>query len=115
MISFACRAIQFQDLLRCSFGLNKTDYAVYMLMLSEKRERMAVSEIADRAGKERTVIQKSMKRLFERNLIKRFQENLESGGYRFYYSPVEKREVKARLMQSVRSWVENVESAVNHW
>lgn len=115
MISFACRAIQFKDLLKCSFDLNKTDYAVYMFMLSEKKERMTVNEIAEKVGKERTVIQKAMKRLFERNLIKRFQENLESGGYRFYYSPVEKKEVKARLMESVKNWVANVESAVAHW
>jgi len=115
LMSFACKAIRFEELLMCSFDLNKTDYFIYNFMLEQKGKNLTVNEIAEKAGKERTVIQKSMKRLFERNLVKRFQENLENGGYRFYYAPVEKREIKARLRDTVRKWAANVESAVNRW
>ncbi|MCX6710040.1 MAG: hypothetical protein NTV63_03765 [Candidatus Woesearchaeota archaeon] len=118
MISFACKPIIFDELLKCSFGLNKTEYSVFMLLIArenEKAEGLSVSEIAVRLKKERTVIQKAVKSLFEKKMIKRFQENLENGGYKFSYSPVEKREIKERIIETIRGWVSNVESTVTKW
>ena len=118
MISFACKPIIFDELLKCSFELNKTEYSVFMLLIArenEKAEGLSVSEIARRLKKERTVIQKAVKSLFEKKMIKRFQENLENGGYKFSYSPVEKREIKERIIETMRGWVSNVESTVTKW
>ncbi len=118
MLSFACKSVRFDDLLKCSFDLNKTDYEIFLFLLDRKyiqKSGMTVNEIAKHLKKERTVIQKSIKRLFEKNLIRRFQLNLEHGGYRFYYSVIDKKDVKNKMLKIINSWSSNVEAAITRW
>jgi len=114
MISFACRTIDFEELFLCSFGLKKTDYKILNLLI-ESGSRLSVNSIARKLGKERTVVQKSIKNLLEKNLIKRFQENMQRGGYRFYYEAEDKAEIKRRLLEIIGRWASSVEDVVKKW
>lgn len=51
------------------------------------------------ASKDRTTIQRAVKRLFEKELIKRRQLNLEKGGYQFIYSSKPKSELKEKVFK----------------
>ncbi|MEM0231447.1 MAG: helix-turn-helix domain-containing protein [Candidatus Woesearchaeota archaeon] len=114
MISFACRTIDFEELFSCSFGLKKTDYKIFNIIL-QSGKRLTVSSIAKILGKERTVVQKSVKSLLEKRLVKRYQENIQNGGYRFYYEAEDKEEIRKRLLEIIRRWSSNVEDVVSKW
>ena len=85
MISFACVKIELKSLIKCSFELNKTDYDIFTFLMS-KENNLTASEIAAEIHLDMTTVQKSIKRLTEKELVLRIQKNLAKGGYVFTYS-----------------------------
>ncbi len=114
MISFACRDINFKDLIMCSFELNKTEYNVFMFLISH-REDFTTTQIADELGLDRTTVQKAIKSLTDKNLVFRTQQNLEKGGYIFIYSIKDKEDVKKRMLSIVENWYDKVIKEIKSW
>ena len=112
MITFACKKIEKEELIRCSFDLNKTEYNVLMFMLKRKNMH-TVSQIAESMGLERTTVQKAVKTLLSRNLIKRTQKNLPRGGYTFLYRINNKDEIKSKMKEIVHEWYKTVEREID--
>ena len=112
MITFSCKNISEKELIRCSFNLNKTDYDLLIFML--KRDgAQTVLEVASTMGLERTTVQKAMKHLVDKGLVKRDQTNLSGGGYVFSYSPNNKEDIKNRMKDITRKWYDSVEEAID--
>ena len=59
MISFACQDIEFKDLLRCSFHMNKTEYNI-MIHLLRTDEAYTTTQIGKAMNLDRTTVQKSI-------------------------------------------------------
>lgn len=114
MISFACKDIKFQDLIKCSFELNKTEYNVFMFLITNNKEYPTL-DIAKQLHLDRTTVQKSIKSLTEKNLVFRTQQNMEKGGYTFIYSIKDKYDVKKRMMDIVESWYIRVQEEIKSW
>ncbi len=114
MISFACQDIEFSDLLRCSFDMNKTEYNVMMFLLRTD-QGYTTSQIADVMGLDRTTVQKAVKKLAEKNIILRLQTNLEKGGYMFIYRIKDKVEIKDKMLKIVEKWYDEVISQIKDW
>ena len=114
MISFACMKIELRNLIKCSFELNKTDYDIFIFLISEERS-MATSEIARIIGLDRTTVQKSIKRLTEKELVLRTQKNLSKGGYIFTYTIKDKKIIKERMSEIVKKWHDNVQTEISKW
>ena len=93
MISFACQDIEFKDLLRCSFSMNKTEYNIMMFLLKSD-EAFTATQIGKTMKLDRTTVQKAIKKLAEKNIVLRLQTNLEKGGYMFIYRIKNKDELK---------------------
>ncbi len=113
-INFVCRVIKFEDILRCSFGLNKTEIAIMKFLLEEKEE-LTIEEIMKKIKRDRTTIQRGVKRLFEKELIKRRQINLDKGGYVFIYSSKPKQELKDKVFKIFESFKESVSKEIQKW
>lgn len=114
MISFACKNVQLQEIVMCSFDLNKTEYSLLLSMLKNE-EQLTIQEIATRVGFERSTVQKAIAKLLSKDLVERRQINLSSGGYHFVYEIVDKDEIKSRISKIVEGWYTNVIAAVNEW
>ncbi len=114
MITFACKDIEFRDLIRCSFALNKTEYNVMMYLLKTEKEFTA-SELGEKMSLDRTTVQKAVKKLSEKNLVKRMQVNLDKGGYMFFYKIKNKEEIKNRMLDIVSKWYEEVIKEIKNW
>ena len=114
MISFACQDIEFKDLLRCSFVLNKTEYNVFMFLLKTDKWYSA-SNLGKIMNLDRTTVQKAIKKLTEKNLVTRHQENLDKGGYRFHYKIKNKLEIKQRMLKIVENWYNEVNKEISRW
>ena len=112
MISFACKAINQEDMLRCSFGLNKTEYNV-LIFLFDQEYPLVAAVLAKKMNLERTTVQKAVKSLVEKNLVKRNQENLAKGGYSFLYEVDNKKEIKYKLKKIVSEWNKKVEKFID--
>jgi predicted transcriptional regulator len=114
LISFACKRIDFKDLLQCSFNLNKTEYNLFIFML-EKEDSLCVSTIGEMTGKDRTTVQKAMKKLVSQELVLKHQVNLENGGYTFVYKIKNKDVLKNKMLEIVESWHKEVVNSVKSW
>ena len=114
MISFACKEIEFKDLLRCSFELTKTEYKIMMFLLV-KDKYFSATALGESMNLDRTTIQKAVKGLTEKDLIIRHQDNLEKGGYMFFYKIKNKAEIKNRMTNLVDKWHEGVKKEIRNW
>ncbi len=113
MISFACKIIELEDLIKCSFGMNKTEYNVMMFLLG--KEEMTVEEIAKGMNLERSTVQKTIKKLVEKNIVLRTQENLAKGGYIFKYLIKDKPVLKRMILENMEKWYKVVQREIENW
>ena len=111
MFTFACKRIRQEDLIRCSFELNRTEYNV-MMFLMRQRKPLPAAGIAKGMGLERSTVQKAIKRLLEKEIVRRRQRNLRNGGYVFLYELKGKEEIKNSIKEIVREWYEKVEKEI---
>ena len=114
MISFACKRISQEELIRCSFELNKTEYNI-LLFLLENKNFYSASQIGEYMELERTTIQKSIKKLVEKNLAIKIQRNLPQGGYTFLYKVKNEREIKKKMKRIVYEWYRHVVKAITNF
>ncbi|MEM4397629.1 MAG: helix-turn-helix domain-containing protein [Candidatus Woesearchaeota archaeon] len=114
IISFACQDIDFKDLLRCSFNLNKTEYNVMMFLL-KTNQSFTTTKLAEVMKLDRTTVQKAIKKLADKEIVSRYQENLDKGGYLFHYKIYNKEAIKERMLQIVNKWHEAVVEEIKRW
>ena len=114
MISFACKGIQFEELIRCSFNLNKTEYKILMQLLELKKE-VSIPGLAKIMKMDRSSIQKGAVGLLKKNLAHRRQVNLNNGGYFFFYSAERKESIKNSILLIIDKWHESVIEEVEGW
>jgi len=106
--------IELKNLIKCSFELNKTDYDIFIFLIP-KETGMAANEIAKQMDLDRTTVQKSIKRLAEKDLVSRIQKNLARGGYIFTYSIKGKKIIKERMSEIVKKWHDSVQKEIIRW
>ncbi len=114
LISFACKSINLQDIVLCSFGITKTEYLVLTNLLKQKKF-LSINEISKKMSLERSTVQKAIAKLVLKELVERRQTNLTSGGYRFIYAVIDQETIKKRIRNIVDGWHKNVVKAVNNW
>jgi predicted transcriptional regulator len=102
-INFACKVISLDTVLKCSFGIKKTDVEILKIIL-HSYDDMTTQEIMKKIEKDKTTVQRSMKSLFEKNLVKRRQQNLENGGFIFLYSAVSKDEILTKIYANLENF-----------
>lgn len=111
MVTFACKKIPQEDLIRCSFDIKKPAYNLLIYLLKQKSPLRA-SEIAKDVGLERSSVQKALGKLLEKDLVIRSQKNLERGGYIYLYRTKNKQEIKQRMKDIISSWYENTRKEI---
>jgi len=114
MISFACKQIDLKDLLTCSFSLNKTEYNLFIFLL-EQSESLCVSTIGEMSGKDRTTVQKAIKKLLSQGLVEKHQVNLQTGGYTFVYKIKNKELLRSKMLDIIETWHKGVLQSVKEW
>ena len=98
----------------CSFSLNKTEYNLFTFLLTQD-EPLCTSTIGEMTGKDRTTIQKAVKKLVSQDLINKHQVNLDTGGYTFVYSIKNKQFIKQTMLDIVNKWHSAVVDEIKKW
>ncbi len=109
MVDFTCKQINANDLIKCTFGLNKTELRIFLFLLKSKL-CINSSEIAKHLSLDRTTIQKGMKKMLEKGIVERRQDNLDSGGYVLLYCVKKKPELEKKMKEILASWKQNVDN-----
>ncbi|MFW6311933.1 MAG: winged helix-turn-helix transcriptional regulator [Nanoarchaeota archaeon] len=107
MIDFACKKIELNDVIRCSFDLTKSDLKIMFFLFNNSS--LTSSEISSELSLDLSTIQRSLKRLYKKDIVRRNQKNLEKGGYVYEYEINSKNEIKNRIINIIEDWKDNVE------
>jgi predicted transcriptional regulator len=114
MIDFACKQFNLRDIIKCSLGLTKGDLAVFEHLV-KRNGRHRTEEIAHALKVDTSTVQRAVKKLHEKQLLRRTQMNLEGGGYVYVYEANDKRAIRRIIMEIVQSWTKRVEKELETW
>lgn len=103
MNSLRCKRMDSKELIKCTFDLTKTELRIFLFLLKLNASVPSI-EISKKIGLDRTTIQKSLKKLLEKKIIDRRQNNLDNGGYVFLYSVKQKEPLKEQMKQIIDEW-----------
>lgn len=103
MQDLQCKQIDSEELLKCVFGLKKTELKVFLLLLKNKKSVTSI-DLAKQLLLDRTTIQKSVKKLLKKEIVLRKQINLNNGGYVFVYTINEKEKIKQIMKNVIINW-----------
>ncbi len=84
-----------------------------MIFLLKKDEKYTASQISQFIKLDRTTIQKAIKNLVGKKLVKKMQKNIPKGGYTFLYIINDKKEIKEKIKIIIHSWCKVIEKAIN--
>ncbi len=112
MVDFACKKVNLNEIIKCSLGLTKTEVEIFLYLLKKKSENFMAKDIKKSLNYEISIIQRFLKKLYEKEILIRKQINLEKGGYFYIYSINEKKQIKEVIMKIIKNWVENIENEI---
>ncbi len=112
-MEFACRQIDVKDIIACSLGLKKSEYRVFELLLTSNH--VTLKELAKKLDLDRTTLQKIFKNFVANELVERYQENLDNGGYIFVYKVKDKVLLKKRIHVAIDKWHDTARTAIEKW
>jgi predicted transcriptional regulator len=112
-MEFACRQIDVKDIIACSLGLKKSEYRVFELLLTSNH--VTLKELAKKLDLDRTTLQKIFKNFVANDLVERYQENLDNGGYIFIYKIKDKTLLKKRIHTAIDKWHDTARTAIDKW
>ncbi len=111
-IEFACKVFSIDKVLKCSFGLNNTEFRILRFLF---KKDLTVSELSVKLNKNKSTIQRSLQKMINKQLVTKHQRNLKRGGYVFYYRAVSKDKIKERINQIFDGFKQAVTKAVHDW
>jgi predicted transcriptional regulator len=114
MTEYLYKNFDFESILRCTFSLSNSEVKV-LFSLMECKSGECVNSVAEKLKRDRSTIQKTILKLLEKDLVEKKKENLEEGGYFFYYFPKSKVELKKQMLASIESWHINVKKEIMKW
>jgi predicted transcriptional regulator len=115
MVDFACKEFQIEAVIKCGLNLTKAELQVLKYLLGNDTRWFTTEQVAADLSLDISTVQRSVKKLTEKKVLQKFQNNLDGGGYFFVYRIKNKREIKELIMEIIHSWVERVEKELIIW
>ncbi len=113
MIDFACKKLDLSEVMRCGLGITKTEQDILFYLF--ENEWSTANDVAKKSDISLATAQRSLKNLHSKELVDRRQQNLDLGGYLFFYKAKDKDHIKTELKSILDGWIRNVESSLNKW
>ncbi|RME53421.1 MarR family transcriptional regulator [Candidatus Woesearchaeota archaeon] len=112
MIDFACKRFSLDEVIKCSLGLTKAEFAILKHFIKQSQERFSTKELAEALAIDQSTVQRAVKKLHEKNVLDRYQINLDGGGYLFTYQLKGKAHLRRIIKNIIQGWVATVEDAL---
>jgi predicted transcriptional regulator len=115
MIDFACQQFDLTSIIKCSLSLTKADFKVLSFMTQNTSEWLTSDDLAKKLKLNLSTIQRAVKKLHEKELVDRNQNNLDNGGYIYIYKSKPKSDIADIIMKIVNAWVSKVGDELKNW
>lgn len=114
MIDFACKQFNIEEIIKCSLGLTKAEFEIFRFMLDNTQE-FSTHEISKKKNLELSTVQRTLKKLVDKEVVTRRQINLEQGGYIYVYSIKNRKVIREKINDLLKDWSNKVEKELNSW
>jgi predicted transcriptional regulator len=115
MIDFACRTLSLDDLVKCAFALTRTELGIFKFLVRHQGVAMTTEEIAEPLSLDTSTVQRAVKKLHDRGILRKQQQNLGKGGYVFVYTCVDKQHIKKIIEDNLEQFSKKVDAALQEW
>ena len=113
-MDFACKSFSLDELIRCSLGLTKAEYKILDFLMKNQTKKFNTEMLSKNLRLDLSTIQRSMKKMNEKKLVKRSQINL-SVGYSFVYCICNKKDIKQIISSNIKNWTDNFYLEIEKW
>ncbi|MEM4267709.1 MAG: helix-turn-helix domain-containing protein [Candidatus Woesearchaeota archaeon] len=113
-LSFACRKLTVEQLMRCSLGLSSSEIRILKVLINSTSE-LRIQNLQKSAGRDRSTVQRALNSLHKKGLIRKRQINLERGGYYYLYSALPKQIIKEKIQENFKTFNKSVEYAIEQF
>lgn len=114
-MNFACKQFNLDDVVRCSLSLTKAEFKILEFLMKNSTKRISSNDISESLKLDLSTVQRSMKKMTEKNIVRRSQINLAGAGYTFVYCICNKQEIKDQIKKIINSWTEKFHSEIENW
>jgi predicted transcriptional regulator len=115
MMDFACKEFKVEDVIKCALNLTKADLKVMKYFLNEAEQWIDTDSLSRALKLDISTIQRSVKKLHEKEILQRSQQNLDGGGYVFIYKIYSRAKIKNIIMNVVNSWADRLGQELEKW
>jgi len=115
MIDFACKEFKVEDVIKCALNLTKADLKVMRFFVNETDHWADTESLSKALELDISTIQRSVKKLHEKDILQRSQQNLDGGGYIFRYKAHSRAKIKDIVMTVVNSWADRLGQELEKW
>lgn len=115
MIDFACKQFVIDDIIKCAFGLTRSEFKVFKMLVDNPHEIFVSSVIATSLSLDVSTVQRAMKKLNEQEVIVRSQSNFSKGGYEFSYQLKDHEFIRKKIHNLLKNWLVHVDDALTRW
>lgn len=114
MIDFACKKFDIEEVVKCSLGLSKSEFRLLNFLI-ENDKQFTTDELSKKLNLDKSTIQRSVKKLHQKNLVSRGQINQSIGGYLFLYRIKEKEKIRKIVLDTIEAWVQTFRDKISNW
>jgi predicted transcriptional regulator len=115
MIDFACKEFKIEDVIKCALNLTKADLNVMKYFLNEPDRWVDTDALSKVLKLDISTVQRSVKKLYEKEILQRSQQNLDGGGYIYIYKIHSKNRIKNIIQKIVQSWADRLGQELEQW
>ncbi|MFW5746507.1 MAG: helix-turn-helix domain-containing protein [Nanoarchaeota archaeon] len=115
MIDFACTEFRLDEIIKCGLGLTKAEYQIFTFLVEHGDDAYTTDMLEKGLDLDRTTIQRTVKKLHERQVVERHQRNQEGGGYFYLYQSKPKPAIRKVFLDIVHNWMRTVETHLKEW
>jgi predicted transcriptional regulator len=101
----------FEDVMECVFGLQGHETETYLELLDAPD--VSATALAERLGRDRSNVSRSLSTLREKGLVERRRELLDGGGQIYCYTAVPLEEAKRRMHEELDAWTAEVHGRID--
>jgi predicted transcriptional regulator len=103
-MDFACETFEMEEVLRCALSLTKAETRVFFYF-REHDDWHATRDVAETTSLDLSTVQRAVKKLAEKDVLRRYQQNLSNGGYQYVYRTVPQEQIKDCVLDIVHDWL----------
>jgi predicted transcriptional regulator len=95
--------------------LTKSEFFIIDFLIKHSEEEFRSQDLSSKLGLDLSTVQRALKKMHSKELLRRGQKNLSPGGYIYFYQVKDKKYLKDKLSFIIDGWAEGVRREIKKW